>query len=277
MPLFIVATPIGNLSDLTERAKTTLVDADLILAEDTRHSKRLLNHIGSTAQCWSYHDHNADRQVPVVIERLTAGDHVALISDAGTPAVSDPGYRLVAAAHAEGIPVVPIPGASALTAFISASGLPTDQILFAGFAPRGNKAAEAVTEWMALGVTIVLYESPKRVVALLETIAEIAPTAKVAVGRELTKKFEEFVVGPSVSVAADFASRESVRGEFVVGFRGQAPVVSATERTKWVDELAALDAPTRQLSAILSRQLGMSRSDAYGALLAARRRMEETE
>jgi 16S rRNA (cytidine1402-2'-O)-methyltransferase len=195
--LFIVATPIGNLEDLTPRARQTLASVDLIAAEDTRHTMRLLSNIGAKPVLMALHDHNEERAAYKVIEALESGKDVALVSDAGTPLVSDPGFRVVREAHKQGIKVVPLPGASAVTAALSAAGLPTDRFSFEGFAPAKRAARRKWLESLADETrTIVMYESVHRISECLADLVEgFGPDRNAFIGRELTKLHEQCVQG----------------------------------------------------------------------------------
>ncbi|WP_350335843.1 16S rRNA (cytidine(1402)-2'-O)-methyltransferase [Coralliovum pocilloporae] len=192
--LYIVATPIGNLRDITVRALETLAAADLIACEDTRVSRTLLNHFGISARLIAYHEHNAERQTPVITTALADGKCVALISDAGTPLISDPGYRLVTTCLDAGHVVVPIPGPSALTTALCAAGLPTDRFLFSGFLPNKSAARrKQLSDLAAIQATLVFYEAPSRIVASLDDMcACLGPQRTATLARELTKRFEEF-------------------------------------------------------------------------------------
>jgi len=191
--LYIVATPIGNLGDLTLRAADVLKTVDLIASEDTRHTGRLLAHIGASAPQVSYHDHNATRRFPELIERLAAGDSVALVSDAGTPTVSDPGFKLVRAAREAGIPVVPLPGASAVMVALAGAGLPTDRFHFLGFLPpKKGKATKMLAEVAPLSATLVLFVSPYKLATVLTLALEELGDRQACLCRELTKIHETF-------------------------------------------------------------------------------------
>lgn len=214
--LYIVATPIGNLDDITLRALATLHAADRIACEDTRITARLLHRYGITTRTIAYHDHNARRVLPGLIKTLQDGGSVALVSDAGTPLVSDPGYRLVEAALAAGHPVTPLPGASALLAGMVASGLPSDRFLFAGFLPPKSAARRtALEELAAVPATLVFYEAPGRAAEALADMAAVLGDRPACLARELTKKFEEFRRGTLSALAAG-AEAEPPRGECVI-------------------------------------------------------------
>lgn len=216
--LYVTATPIGNLGDISARALELLGAVDVIACEDTRTTAKLLSHYDIRTRTIAYHDHNADRILPKILDRLRAGQSVALVSDAGTPLISDPGYKLVAAAQGEGITVTTLPGASAVLAALAVAGLPTDRFLFAGFLPAKKVARrKALAEMAAIPATLVFYESPKRLVACLEDMASALGDGRpAAVCRELTKLHEEVVRGGLAELFAEFTGRERVRGEIVI-------------------------------------------------------------
>lgn len=215
--LYLVATPIGNLEDITFRAVRVLKEADLIACEDTRQTRKLLDHYGIARPTISYHEHNEAERAPDLVARLLEGATVALVSDAGMPLVSDPGYRVVKAAVESGIPVVPLPGASALVTALAASGLPTDAFHFAGFLPakagQRRRVLEALADEQA---TLVFYEAPHRIVEALREIEEALGPRPVVVARELTKLHEEFLRGTAAEVADALAAREAVKGEITL-------------------------------------------------------------
>ncbi|MDI7247753.1 MAG: 16S rRNA (cytidine(1402)-2'-O)-methyltransferase [Bacillota bacterium] len=215
--LYVCATPIGNLEDITMRALRVLREVDLVAAEDTRHTRKLLAHYDIPAKMVSYHEHNERSRAPEIIEVLLGGGSVALVTDAGTPVVSDPGAHLVGEAVAKGIPVVPVPGASAALAALVVSGFSTDEFTFVGFLPRkGKERREALERLAEEKRVVVLYESPYRVARTLADIAAaIGAERGVAVARELTKVHEEVVRGALGEVAALFAAR-TVKGEVTI-------------------------------------------------------------
>jgi 16S rRNA (cytidine1402-2'-O)-methyltransferase len=217
--LYIVATPIGNLADFSQRGMEVLRSVQLIVAEDTRHSQRLLQHYGIHAELQSLHDHNERQRVPAVIERLLTGDNVALISDAGTPLLSDPGYVLVTSAIANSIAVSPVPGPSAITAALSAAGLPLQRFVFAGFLSPKQGARRAALEGLrGEGGVVVLFESTHRILELLEDIcAALGAERGVVLARELTKLHETFLRGTAAEVLSCLQNDPNqCRGEFVV-------------------------------------------------------------
>ena len=218
----MVATPIGNLADITVRALAVLRGVDAILCEDTRITSRLLAHYEIKKPLIAYHDHNAQRMLPKIAARLAAGERLAQVTDAGTPLISDPGYRLVAAAREAGVPVTPIPGASAPLAALMTAGLPTDRFLFAGFLPEKFAARRAaLSELAVVPATLVFFEAPHRLGAALADMAAVLGDRPAAVCRELTKKFEETRRDTLSKLAADYAEAK-VKGEVVVVVGGPA-------------------------------------------------------
>ncbi|TPL80226.1 16S rRNA (cytidine(1402)-2'-O)-methyltransferase [Mesorhizobium sp. B2-3-14] len=216
--LYLVATPIGNLADITLRALETLAAADIVACEDTRVSRVLLDRYGIRRRTTAYHEHNAGEAGPKLIAALEAGQSVALISDAGTPLVSDPGYRLVGEALDHGIRVVPIPGPSAPLAALTASGLPSDAFLFAGFLPvKSGQRLARLEALRAVPATLIFFESPRRLAESLGAMVEaLGGERKAAVGRELTKTFEEMRTGTLRALADHYAGADTPRGEIVV-------------------------------------------------------------
>jgi 16S rRNA (cytidine1402-2'-O)-methyltransferase len=263
--LYVVSTPIGNLGDFSPRAIETLRAVDLIVAEDTRHSRTLLTHWEIRTPSESYHEHNEARATPKLLRYLEGGQSIALISDAGTPLVSDPGARLVNAAIAAGIRIVPIPGASAVLAALVASGLLSDRFTFYGFLDRkGTDRKAAIAEIAALRHTAILYEAPNRVGALLSELATAGASERASVvARELTKQFEEVIRGSVGELAARF-SGESPRGEVVVLVAGGVEVtVDEVTLKKRAAELRAAGTSAREVARVLSLELGAPRNLAY--------------
>lgn len=215
--LYVVATPIGNLADLTERARAILGTVDLIACEDTRTTGTLLTRLGLRKELVAYHEHNELEAAEKLAEQIAAGKSVAVVSDAGTPALSDPGFRLVRACRRRGLPVVPVPGASALTAVLSASGLPTNGFLFVGFLPPKSAARTAFFEkYRDFDYTLALYESCHRIdKAVDELVQTLGPSRTICVAKEVTKLHETFFVGPAADVKARLA-KASLKGEFVL-------------------------------------------------------------
>ena len=214
--LYIVSTPIGNLKDITLRAIETLKSVDLIASEDTRHTGILLKHYGIATPQTSYFEHNKLKKAEILIERLKQGENVALVSDAGTPGISDPGYHLISLAHVNGIEVTALPGACAAVTALSMAGLPTDRFCFEGFLPVKSAARRRKLEALKQEErTMVFYESPYRLLKTLKDIVEVLSDPMVVVARELTKKFEEVKRGRAGEVYAYFSAK-AVKGEFVV-------------------------------------------------------------
>ncbi|MEM8859820.1 MAG: 16S rRNA (cytidine(1402)-2'-O)-methyltransferase [Chloroflexota bacterium] len=247
--LYLVATPIGNLEDMSFRAVRILQEVDLIAAEDTRHSGKLLKHFDISTPLVSFHDHSDDSKIQQLVGRM-ATDDIALISDAGTPGLSDPGYRLVRAAIEAEIPITPIPGPAAAIAGLVTSGLPTDQFLFMGFLPRQvGKRQKALEEVKRLTCTLITYESPHRLPTLLNDVLTILGNRPVVVCREISKMYEEFWRG-SAQEAADHFTQDNVRGEVTIVIGG-----AREEETEWNDE-TLLEALSQALDS------GMSKKDA---------------
>src|SRR6185503_6030375 len=206
--LYLVATPIGNLADITHRALQILNDVDLIACEDTRHTHKLLHHYGITTKTISYHEHNEQQRAAELIDRLKQGTNIAVVSDAGTPSISDPGFRLVRAAIENDIPIIPVPGPSALITALIAAGLPTDEFFFAGFLPSRTNARRArLAELQAVPGTLIFYEAPHRLAATLNDAYEILGERKAVVARELTKLHEEIKRGRLSKLAADYSEK----------------------------------------------------------------------
>ena len=263
--LYIVSTPIGHLGDLSPRAVRTLQDVALILAEDTRHSRHLLTHFGIATPLASYHEHSEARMAPKLVERLLAGESLALISDAGTPLLSDPGARLVAAAIDAQVAVVPIPGPSALLAALVASGLPAARFTFFGFLPRkGRERSEALREIGATAHTIVIYEAPGRVAATLADLVESGGGERpAAVARELTKQFEEVRRG-TVGELARYYEATPPRGEVVLVIGGAPPVgLDEARLREHARTLHAEGLSTRDVARSLIDHHGAPRNLAY--------------
>jgi 16S rRNA (cytidine1402-2'-O)-methyltransferase len=219
--LYLVSTPIGNLEDITLRAIRILGSVDIVAAEDTRRTKRLLDAHCIKTRMVSLHDHNKEKRGPELMERLVRGESVAIVSEAGTPGISDPGYYMVRLALAEMIPVIPIPGACSIISAIVASGLPTDRFLFEGFLPRKKgKRGKRLAELAEDPRTVVIFESPQRLVRTLEELNDHVGNRECVVAREMTKRFEEFTRGTVKEVLAHYESR-SVKGEIVILLKGK--------------------------------------------------------
>jgi 16S rRNA (cytidine1402-2'-O)-methyltransferase len=265
--LYLVATPIGNLGDITLRAVAVLARADIVYCEDTRHSRPLLAHFGIQARMRPYHEHNAELERPRVLAELAQGKRIALISDAGTPLVSDPGFKLVREATAAGHAVVAIPGPSAVLAALSTAGLPTDAFFFAGFLPAREAARSArIAELAAVPGTLVLFESPARVGHTLAALATGLGTRAAAVARELTKLHEEVRRGSLAELAAAFAGA-APKGEVVilVGPPGENEVPDSTIETQL--GVALSDRSVRDAAKTVAEALGVSKARVYDLAL----------
>lgn len=215
--LYIVATPIGNLEDMTYRAVRTLAEVDFILAEDTRHTRKLLSHFDIHGELVSCRAQNEARVADTCIERLNAGETAAYVSDAGTPGLSDPGGVLASMVRAAGFPVRPIPGSSAFAAIVSIAGYRGSRVCFAGFlSPKGGRRRRRLQELLADGDAFCVYESPYRTVKLLEDLAALEPQRRLVLGREMTKVHEEYLEGSAEEIAAMLAERQAVKGEVTV-------------------------------------------------------------
>jgi len=267
--LYVVATPIGNLEDITLRALRVLREVDLIVGEDSRHTRKLLSHYHiSTKFAPSLYQGAAEGRVEGLLRLLREGKDLALVSDAGTPLISDPGYPLVRAAVEAGIPVVPIPGASALLAALVASGLPPNRFLFLGYLPRRpGPRRRALKEALAFPYTVVAYESPHRILATLEELAELAPGREVVLARELTKVHEEFLRGTAQEVLAEAERREGLRGELVLVIgpapsEKPGPTDPKAVKARYEELLAAGRSP-RDALRITSEEYGIPRRKAY--------------
>lgn len=269
--LYIVATPIGNLEDITLRALRVLKEVDLIAAEDTRHTQTLLRHYEIRTPLVSYHEHNEKNKSQQLVADLITGKNLALVSDAGTPAISDPGYRLVVAAVAAGITVVPLPGATALALALSASGLPTDRFAFEGFLPA--KSGERRAALQALRDerrTLLFYEAPHRLVDSLREIHAILGDRDVAIARELTKLHEEFLRGRASELIASLSQSE-IRGEITLVIRGAAErdetsieIVQAE-----IAKLKTAGVRVKEIAEILGEKYGLAKREVYRLALEA--------
>jgi 16S rRNA (cytidine1402-2'-O)-methyltransferase len=275
--LYLVSTPIGNLEDITHRAVRLLGEVDVIACEDTRHTKKLLNHYGINTRTVSYHEHNERERAIELLERLRRGSDVAIVTDAGTPAISDPGFRLARIAIENDIRVVPVPGASALITALVASGMPTDEFFFGGFLPaRSGARRTRLSELRSIPATLIFYEGPHRIAATLKDAREILGERKAVVARELTKMHEEIVRGSLSELAARFSAAESARGEMVL-IVDRAVIEGEDGKDKAVASIAALVADCenegldhRAALKKVARELGISRDEAYRRLVAER-------
>lgn len=269
--LYLVATPIGNLQDMTFRAVETLRAVDVIACEDTRHTQKLLNHFGLKNKLVSYHEHNEIERADELAALLIQGKNVAVVSDAGTPAICDPSFRVVEKANEIGVRVVPIPGAVAFVNGLIGSGLPTDSVFFGGFLPsKKSDRIRRLREVADVPATLVFYETPHRIVAALADCREVLGDREASVARELTKLHEEFVRGKLTDIASHFAAG-NVKGEIVL-IIGRATEASATETTETTLEsrLAELESEGVERRAALKRiakEFGLSRSEVYRRLV----------
>jgi 16S rRNA (cytidine1402-2'-O)-methyltransferase len=270
--LFIVSTPIGNLEDITQRALRVLREADLIACEDTRHTRKLLNHFNINTKTISYHEHNERERAEELCKLLEDGQSIALVSDAGTPLISDPGFRIVNLAAEKGIQVTPIPGATAFVAGLAASGLASDQVLFAGFLPaRANARRAKLEELRASTATLIFYEAPHRIAAALRDAVDVLGDRQAVIARELTKMHEEFVRGRLRELAEKF-NQQGVRGEMILiigGAQSDHAIHSNNQITAAVrlaERIRALEAEGNDAKAALkkaARELGLKRDEAY--------------
>ena len=280
--LYIVATPIGNLEDITHRALRLLREVDLIACEDTRHTRKLLNCFGIKTKTISYHEHNERERAEELCKLIESGENVAIVSDAGTPLIRDPGFAIVSAAIARSIPVVPIPGATAFVAALVASGLPSDQFFFAGFLPaRASSRRAKLEELRAMPATLIFYEAPHRIGTTLKDALNVLGDRRAAVARELTKLHEEIVRGSLDELAERFSARGPARGEMVLLISG-ADETASRAVAKPEDQPARLAARVSELEhegldskAALkqaARELGLKRAEAYRLMVAQKQR-----
>jgi 16S rRNA (cytidine1402-2'-O)-methyltransferase len=263
--LYVVATPVGNLEDMTFRAVRVLKEVDLIAAEDTRHSRKLLTHFGITGRLISYYDQVEREKAPKLVELILAGRNIALISDAGTPGIADPGYRLVRAAIEAGVSVVPVPGPSVVTAALSVSGLPTDRFAFEGFVPARRSARRKFYEQLRREPrTIVCFEAGRRLLDSLADLEEMLGDREVVVAREVTKLFETLVRGTAVELR-DRLGTEPVRGEATLLIAPAPPEAMDTidDVRRAVAELRAEGLGMKEIARTLAERSGWSARDIY--------------
>lgn len=275
--LYLVATPIGNLEDITHRAVRLLREVNVIACEDTRHTRKLLNHYGINRRTISYHEHNERERAAELLKLIEAGSDVAIVSDAGSPGISDPGFQLARLAIESGVRVVPVPGPSALIAALIASGLPTDEFFFCGFLPaRSGARRTRLAELRSIPATLIFYEAPHRIAATLRDAREILGEREAVVARELTKLHEEIARGRLGELAERFSTSERVRGEIVL-IIDRNVIKSELENNDSVVSIAALvtalEAKGLDHRAALkkaARELGVSRDEAYRRLVTER-------
>ncbi len=266
---YVVATPIGNLQDISARAIDVLSSVALVAAEDTRHSQRLFNHLNIRCDCIPYHEHSEEKTAQRVINVLLAGDDVALISDAGTPLISDPGFRLIRQLQERNITVSPVPGPSALIAALSVSGLPTDSFMFGGFLPAKSGARKNRLEaFVAYPHTLIFYEAPHRILACLQDMAEVMGASRSAVlARELTKRFETVRKAPLAEII-DWVAGDSnqQRGELVVLLEGAAADPAADDVRQVLAVLLA-ELPLKQAVSLAAKLSGVKKNEVYALAL----------
>ena len=270
--LYIVPTPIGNLEDITLRALRVLKEVDLIAAEDTRHTQHLLKHFGIKTALTSYHEHNEKEKADQLIERIVNGANIALVSDAGTPAIADPGFRLVAAAIKAGVNIVPLPGAAAVIAALSASGLPTDRFVFVGFLPAKKSARMAKLNGLREeNATMVFYEAPHRLLDTLEDLRRLLGDRQIAVARELSKVHEQFLRGTIGEVLHELATSD-IKGEITVVLHGasEPTTVSLLELSGDIERLTSEGAGVKEIAELLSQRYSLSKREIYRLVLESR-------
>ncbi|NNF98847.1 MAG: 16S rRNA (cytidine(1402)-2'-O)-methyltransferase [Desulfobacteraceae bacterium] len=269
--LYVVALPIGNRDDITLRALKILEGVDLIAAEDTRTAKLMLSEYGIKNRLTAYHEHNESEKTSELVTHLVGKNSLALVSDAGTPLVSDPGYRLVSAASEKGIRVVPIPGASAAIAALSVSGLPTNAFTFAGFMPKKKgKRVELLHTYAASNGTVIFYESPKRVLSLMKELVAVFGDRPAFFSREMTKKFEEFLRGRLSGILATLSERRSIKGEctLIVSAGGHRVATGIDEiRAALIDEMKTTGARPSEVAGAVARRYGLPKGRVYDELL----------
>jgi len=279
--LYIVATPIGNLEDITQRALRILGEVDLIGCEDTRHTRKLLSHFGINTKTISYHEHNERERAPELCNLLEGGKNVALVSDAGTPLISDPGFRLVRTAIERNVRIVSIPGPTAFATALAASGLATDEFFFGGFLPSRDNARRAKLEQLrAIPGTLVFYEAPHRIAKTLQDALNVLGDREAAVGRELTKLHEEFARGLLSELAKHFSDKTTVRGEIVLMIRGReqdkGPTTPSTDTvTQLIERVRNFEQQglnSKDALKTAARELGLKRAEAYRLMVAQKNR-----
>lgn len=274
--LYIVATPLGNLEDITFRAVRILKEADLIAAEDTRHSKKLLSHYGITTPTMACHEHNETSKAQDLVQRLENGSTIALISDAGTPLISDPGYRLVSLARDKGISVVPVPGCNAAITGLSAAGLPTDAFLFLGFPPRKQGSLNTFLDNSARHkATLIFYESPRRIIRLISSAITALGDRQACLARELTKQYEEFIRGPLSMILATLETRETIKGEcvlFIEGDNEQSAGLSSDQMQAMIMDGLNQNMRTGELAKNIAGLANCPKAQVYDMILALKNR-----
>lgn len=273
--LYVVATPIGNLEDISQRAIRCLHEVDLIAAEDTRHSAVLLNAYGIKTKTTAFHDHNEQDKMVELIDYLQQGHSIALISDAGTPLVSDPGYHLVSAAHAAGVDVVPVPGACAAIAALSASGLPSDRFLFAGFVPNKAQARlKFLKSYRHASLTVIFYETPHRIVDSLDAMIEVFGQERQAtMAREMTKKFETIrkaSLGALKTLVSDDSNQQKGEMVLLLAAEEKEQALGMSPEAEAILEVLAEELPPSQAASLTAQITGLKKGMLYEAILAMR-------
>ncbi len=273
--LYVVATPIGNLADITTRAHQVLEMVDVIAAEDTRHTKRLLNHLGFSKPLMAVHDHNESQAVNSIIEKLKAGQNVALVSDAGTPLIADPGFHVTRGVAAAGFKIVPIPGPCAIITGLCAAALPTDRFIFDGFLPPKTNARQQYFNGIKSEErTVVVYESPHRILdSLKDCEAVLGSEKELVLGRELTKTFETFLRGTVSEIQAIMkADHNQLKGEFVVMIRGAASKkkMEVSQEALDLTLLLSEELPLKKAAALAAKHTGFKKNQLYQLALDAR-------
>jgi 16S rRNA (cytidine1402-2'-O)-methyltransferase len=269
--LYVTATPIGHLGDVTLRALATMAAVDILLCEDTRTTAKLLERYGIRTRLMAYHEHNAAKVRPAILRSLGEGQAIALVSDAGMPLVSDPGYRLVADCVANEIPVTAIPGASAVLTALALSGLPTDRFTFLGFLPtKSGDRKKLLTEFMNVKATLIAFESPHRIVDALADVANVLNNVRVAVSRELTKLHEEVLRGTASEVQEILMSRPSVKGEItlVIAPPEHNAVQASDEDIESAIDEALKSLPAAKAAADIAKRFDLAKKDIYSRILA---------
>lgn len=279
MALYLVSTPIGNLEDITLRAISVMKSVDLIACEDTRHTRRLLDHFGINKPTVSYHEHNEQARAGELVQQMVGGKSIAIVTDAGTPGISDPAYRIVTAAIENGIKVVPVPGAVALIAGLTASGLPTDSFLFVGFLPNKKMARQTrLEELKPERMTLVFYEAPHRIRETLADALEILGDRQASLARELTKLHEQFIRGKLSEVMAHFDSHEP-RGEMTLVIAGNDKDNLTAVETGSINEqiqrlMNDLNLSRNEALKLAAKSRGLSKREAYQLMLGEKKDVE---
>ena len=278
--LYVVGTPIGHLDDITLRALSVLKAVDLVAAEDTRKTGRLLRHFGITAALVSYHEHNETARTPDLLRRLQQGASIAVVTNAGTPGISDPGYRIVAAAAAAGLRVVPVPGPVAAAAALSASGLPTNAFVFEGFLPK--KAGKRSRQIMALASetrTVIVYESPQRIAALIAEMLPVFGDRRAVLAREMTKRYEEFIRGGLSEILENLSRRTDIKGECTLLIAGRADEGPSSWEEVREDIRRGLSSPSKgfaELAKDVAHTHGLPRQAVYTEALRIKAELKES-